>query len=422
MESVTKETKPVLRIIKEPKTDLVETNTDALLSKEELESNLKKYDTLNKLNVSTINDENSFVIPGLKATKTLLDNKSGRFSMCTSMTPQGICVTEKYILISAYCHTHSHNSVLYMLDKNTHEFIKEIVLPGKPHAGNIAYDPVHNNIWVACVGKSFLTQNSTAYLNCVSLDKIEEYNFNESKEAIIFDKKYQIDGFKNASFISYYKNNIFVGNYYTDEWKDSYVVRFPIHKDGGLETKTVFGLTGEKEIAFGKEKAIIDKYCQGVYFDSGYCMIMRSSGKMHSLVQTYVGSAYQDDVEEMIELEQKHMEYLEHLDVLKNYPSLIEEKISMNEDVDSLKETLLYHQSFDLEFDEEAYEEKCKEEKVYSLENEYASRVFEFPARLEQSMISPYGDYKIYLLFESGAFAYRDQKSVDVVDRVLIIE
>ena len=43
---------------------------------------------------------------------------------CTSMTPQGIVITDKYIYISAYCYTHNHNSVIYQLDKDTLEIIQ----------------------------------------------------------------------------------------------------------------------------------------------------------------------------------------------------------------------------------------------------------------------------------------------------------
>ncbi|MCF0106595.1 MAG: hypothetical protein HUJ53_07520, partial [Holdemanella sp.] len=198
---------------KEPKTDLTETNTDAVLTDDEVNDSLSQYPALADLDLDKVTEENSFPIPGLKATKTLTKNDAHAFSMCTTMTPQGLCRTDSYIFITAYCHTHKHNSVIYMMDANTHEFIKEIILPDKPHAGNLCYDPVNNNIWVACVGKAFFTGKSTAYLNCLNLNTIETYDFNTSKEPITFDRSYEIYGYKNASFISYYDRNIFVGNY-----------------------------------------------------------------------------------------------------------------------------------------------------------------------------------------------------------------
>lgn len=40
------------------------------------------------------------------------------------MTPQGLTLTENYLLISAYCHDHQHHSVIYVLDRITGVKIK----------------------------------------------------------------------------------------------------------------------------------------------------------------------------------------------------------------------------------------------------------------------------------------------------------
>ena len=474
----------------EIETTLTETNTDPIISEDKLLNNLSKYEIFSYYNHKKIN-KNSYVIPGLKATKTMESDRSETFSMCTSMTPQGICITDKYLFISSYCHTHKHNSVLYMMDRKTHAFIKEIILPGKPHVGNIAYDPDFDRIWVACTGTNFLTGSKTAYLNCVSVSALEEYDTSEGPKTIKYDEKYMIAGFKNASFISYYKGNLFVGNYYTGEWKDSYVVRFPITIDGGLETKVVFTETGFKDVAYGREKAIIGEKCQGVYFDDGYLLLMQSSGTQKSEVLSFVNSEYQQDVEEMIclenvrkgyQLEQRRLkekeESLQQLEEQMEEPQKeldskleeaesIENKIqSINEDIkeledkekieekreekktykeqlDSLKEEInileeqlnpikeeyekekeLYEHSLEdaIEFDEKAYQERTKQTKDYSLENDKAVKTFVFPPRLEQAMISPNGNFKTYLLFESGAYAYSAQAGVEIVDRVIILE
>ncbi len=68
-------------------------------------------------------------------------------AMCTSMTPQGLAVTEDYVLVSAYCSTQKHNSVIYVIDKEKHNFFKEVILPGQPHVGGLAYDSEHKVLW-----------------------------------------------------------------------------------------------------------------------------------------------------------------------------------------------------------------------------------------------------------------------------------
>lgn len=90
----------------------------------------------------------TYVIPGLKAAKTV-DSKTGITDICTSMTPQGMDVTEDSIFVSAYCHTKRHNSVLFEIDKKTGRFVKEIIMPNQTHAGGIAYDNLKQMLWVS---------------------------------------------------------------------------------------------------------------------------------------------------------------------------------------------------------------------------------------------------------------------------------
>ena len=77
----------------------------------------------------------TYIIPGLKYTRTFLSAQGSKKAVCTSMTPQGLAITPEYVLISAYCHTGKHNSVIYVINKETHRFIKEVVLPGTAPCG-----------------------------------------------------------------------------------------------------------------------------------------------------------------------------------------------------------------------------------------------------------------------------------------------
>ena len=62
-------------------------------------------------------DYGTYIIPGLNATETQVFGEKNTSSICTSMTPQGLAVTEDYLLVTAYCHTNTHNSVIYVIDK-----------------------------------------------------------------------------------------------------------------------------------------------------------------------------------------------------------------------------------------------------------------------------------------------------------------
>ena len=105
-------------------------------------SNLNCYDYAKSL------IQKDIIIPGLERTNQTV---VGKKDACHNMIPQGVCVTNKYILISAYdgCENRKikseykhkkHSSVIYVMNKKTHSYIKTIVLNGYGHAGAMAWD------------------------------------------------------------------------------------------------------------------------------------------------------------------------------------------------------------------------------------------------------------------------------------------
>lgn len=129
----------------------------------------------------------TYIIPGLKATQTLLTSEGDMPAMCTTMTPQGLAVTEDYVFVSAYCHAKKHNSVIYMINKESHRFIKEIILPGQPHVGGLAYDSEHQILWYS--------SNTQELAQAVSLtmESIENYDYDAGDHHL--RKKLSIDSF-----------------------------------------------------------------------------------------------------------------------------------------------------------------------------------------------------------------------------------
>ena len=117
--------------------------------------------------------QTTFPIPGLE-----YSSASGG---CDAAVPQGICVTNDYIILTAYCagdllhemsvfpklgrndksfvkelNVHSrtgelHNPALYVLDRYTGSYIATVEIQdiGSNHVGGIAYDSTNNVLWVA---------------------------------------------------------------------------------------------------------------------------------------------------------------------------------------------------------------------------------------------------------------------------------
>ena len=132
---------------KEVKTD---TAPEMYRTVQEMGQALASYPAVKKLALDPYKseaEEGTYVIPGLNRSASL--NLSGKPASCRTMTPQGITETDKYLLISAYCHDHIHHSVIWVLDKQTHDYVRTVVLEGMPHTGSIAWDRNRNVIWVA---------------------------------------------------------------------------------------------------------------------------------------------------------------------------------------------------------------------------------------------------------------------------------
>lgn len=212
----------VYRMQSEPGTTLKETNTDPVVSRNSVafvNKIIEKYpDTFNADDIEKIKrgnkkyiekfaDENTVVVPGLKATKTLKPGETSdkeskstasknkyTIDMCTSMTPQGIAVSDKYIFISAYCHTKKHNTAIYVIDKNTHKFVKELILPEKTHAGGLAYSKKYDILWVSG------SLHKRAAINGIQIKDIESYNVNKGKP-IEYCNQIRLKYLETASFI-----------------------------------------------------------------------------------------------------------------------------------------------------------------------------------------------------------------------------
>ena len=190
----------------EPFTFSRKTNTDSIYTEDVFMNTMKKYIDADESVLDEVKN-NSFCIPGLKSTRTLTDNQANEISICTSMTPQGVVFSEDYIFISAYCCTKQHNSVIYMLDKNTKELIKEIVLPDKSHVGSLAYDSYYQNLWVCCYEET----KKVAFVCALSISDCISYDFEEKYLPVRYTMQYQIDTQKRSSFMNYYNGSLYIG-------------------------------------------------------------------------------------------------------------------------------------------------------------------------------------------------------------------
>lgn len=280
----------VFRGVYEPETEACVTSTQPVLYEEQKQlSILKRYDEMYAAMSSRAAEEDHTLIPipGLASTRTLDSNKSSEITTCTSMTPQGICVTEEYILISAYCHTGSHNSVVLVLDKETGSFLKEIVLKGKNHVGGLAFDTRHRMVWVSTSHKG------RAAASAFSLKNLKTYNLDEKAAPIDYTHDYDLFTLEKDSFMTFSEGYLYIGHFSKDE--NSVVQKFKIGVNGGLQTADGAALGVDKDIAIPEDIKSIPKQIQGFAVYKDKAILTQSYGIKNSslFVHNYSDVMYQ---------------------------------------------------------------------------------------------------------------------------------
>lgn len=275
----------------EPKTKAKDTTVEELHSLKELERSLIGYPVLKKSfqNYEGELDKGTYLIPGLNATRTM---RAGTDDMCTNMVPQSVCIVEDYLLIGAYCHTKKHYSVIYVLNKYTGTYRKTIVLPGRHHVGGIAYDKIHQRIWVSCYQKR-------AQANSFTLSQLEAYDYRYSRRPIGFTEIEDLYTIPRDSFMAYYNGYLYIG--YFQIRNNSILQKFKIAKDGSLEKvnssryQEHYGANLPRQIAVPVNVSTISSKVQGIVFTEYRMYITESYGIMPSKLAKF--SIIQDEEE-----------------------------------------------------------------------------------------------------------------------------
>lgn len=264
----------LLRGRSEPSAHGKKTNTDAVVysTEEKLLSRMKwRFPTLASLVKDTI------VIPGIRQSQAL----QGQFrvlTMCTSMTPQGMTVTEDYIFISAYCYTHKHNSNLFMIDRKTKKLIKTIPLGTKAHVGGMAYDSQNRIIWVS--GGTKGAAKAIGY----ELSVLENYEI-EQMEPAQMKFNYTLATITRNSYMMYADHALYVGYYTTSGLSE--LEKFDLTDEGGLKAQIYVDYDTLHESVVADSSAVTSGRVQGSAKEQPFLYLSKSYGISDSILQIY---------------------------------------------------------------------------------------------------------------------------------------
>ena len=176
----------------------------------------------------------SFVVPGMVTTNVKVKN-------CTDMIPQGMVYANGYIFISAYCQKEEHNSVLYVINSNSKQYVTTLVLVGKPHAGGLAYS--NNCLWVCTGYDDGKGQAILYYYNVTDIVKaVKRAKENTSCKSVDISNinygKVYLKNQSKCSFITAKYDYLYVGEYYESE-KGTLGTYYANASDGAILTATL---------------------------------------------------------------------------------------------------------------------------------------------------------------------------------------
>lgn len=236
------------------------------------------------------------VIPGQVVTRSYNYLQKKQTSTDT-MTPQGLTIAGKYLLITAYDSQHHNSSVIYVLNKTTNKYVKTIQVSGTPHLGGIAYDPVAKNIWLTG------SQDGQSALMAFSLKKLEKYDYAKKKRPIAYDHIISLPTIERASCVTYYDDQLFVG--FFNQYGKGQIAAYPIARQkpfkGTITSDQIKAKTGQVSWALGSGSASMDRQIQGIAFYDNWIILSQSYGSGDSKLYFFPLSAINNLDEENAE-------------------------------------------------------------------------------------------------------------------------
>ncbi|MGX6978594.1 hypothetical protein ACWN8V_04960 [Vagococcus elongatus] len=230
---------------------------------------LKRYPTIYHSS-SWKNSDAMIPIPGLYQTKTLDD--SNTITACDAMTPQGLAITDDHVFISAYCHNHEHNSVIYIMNHYNYDLLNTVVMHGNPHAGGLAFDDNFDNLWVS----------TTEGVAAISLEHLLNYDLDIVKKPVGYDQDMRLHDIPRSSVITSYNGFLIAGHF--KKKTEGKLTLYGMDSQGKLLDSTLVSQTNDNpsyDLYYNAETLSVAKM-QGIALYDNYVIISQSYGKKNS--------------------------------------------------------------------------------------------------------------------------------------------
>lgn len=203
-------------------------------------------------------------IPGMPATR--YDDYNSKKIYSADQCPQGLCLTEDYILVTSYSTGYSGYGCLYVFDRVSGEYLVTLSMKQGSHLGGITYDG--ENLWVC--------HSDGSTIERIDYALVKELAMYKPGQVVTIPQEYEEYSVSNSpSCITFFNGRIWVATH-TKFFKS--VMKSYRYKDG--------------ELVEGQRFVIPDKV-QGVAFDSlGHVYLSTSFGRDKSSYVKVYESAY----------------------------------------------------------------------------------------------------------------------------------
>ena len=225
----------------------------------------------------------SYAMKGLVSTENIYakGEKKGEIGIARDMTPQGVVVTDQYVMVSAYSKSHQFHSVLWVTDRKSGEYVKTVVLEGKDHVGGIGYDDTYDRIWITCTdGKG-----NNGAVGYVMVDEIDEYDLKRDRKCLNYDRKYILEGISRTSFLAVDSGYLYSGEF--RDKADGTLCVYSLDLRGLPETEKIETKSGAYPAVKPCKTVLIPDEIQGVTLDDGMIVFSRSYGPKDSDIIAY---------------------------------------------------------------------------------------------------------------------------------------
>lgn len=211
-----------------------------------------------------------YVIPGL-IQSAAINHKTHKLGIARDMDPQGLAIIHhQYLVISAYSRSKKFNSVLWVLNFQTGQFIKTIALNNLDHVGGITYDDDHDRLWVATINR-----HKRAQIQAISLNEIENYNLEMQQQPIKFHHGTNLANPKRTSYLTYHQNKLYIG--YFDKIHGGQLYVFNLNQKGLLKKDKQAG-----NLAIPDKNWSTYSQIQGISFDKNNILLSCSYSDKNS--------------------------------------------------------------------------------------------------------------------------------------------